>query len=230
MKRSLCLAAILCLVGVARGPAQTADLQPPSKAFDLRDWKLDIPGPVEIRNLDGYADPHFYLNRSGEMTFHLDAAEQGHTPNTKFVRSELRHLPEWDQTGHHALTAVVRATSGFVPDKVTVVQIHGMTRDRKNAPPLLRVALNNGNLVAFIKTDAVGETNDVITLVKDLGSRPVRIDVIVEGGHLRILADNQPKVNRPLAFWPYLNYFKAGCYPQATRGSGDVFFSRLSAY
>jgi Alginate lyase len=230
MKHLQGFALLLCLLGASAGHADPAALRPPSLAFDLQAWKLDIPGPLEIRNLAGYANPHFYLNLSGEMTFHLDAAEPGHTPNTEFVRSELRHLPEWDVTGHHALTAVVRARSGFSPDKVTVVQIHGMTRDRKNAPPLLRVALNGGDLVAVIKTDAEGHANDFVPLVKGLGARPVKIDVIVEGGRLRILTDDQPKLDRPLTFWPYLNYFKAGCYPQATHGTGDVFFRRLSAY
>jgi hypothetical protein len=210
-------------------PARSESFAPPSNSFDLRDWKINIPGPVEIKDLQGYASKYFDLNGLGEMCFHLDAAEKGTTPNTHFVRSELRHLPNWRANEHHSLSAVVHTDSHLSPDKVTVVQIHGMTDDKKNAPPLLRVALNDGDLVAIIKTDSAGKQNDTTMLVKGLGPKPVKIDVVVEGGQLKVLADGQQKVTRSLAFWPYQNYFKAGCYPQATNGTVDVMFSSLSA-
>jgi len=37
------------------------------------------------------------------------------------------------------------------PDKVTVLQIHGITDQGDNAPPLLRVAVDNGDVYAHIK-------------------------------------------------------------------------------
>jgi len=201
----------------------------PSTAFDLKEWKITLPGPVEIKDLQGYSSKYFDLNDKGEMCFHLDASEKGATANTAFVRSELRHQPNWKANESHSISAMVHTESHLSPDKVTVVQIHGMTEDKKNAPPLLRVALNNGNLVAIIKTDSTGKQNDTTPLVKDLGSKPVKIDVVVEGGQLKILADGQIKVTRSLAFWPFQNYFKAGCYPQAKKGTVDVMFSSLSA-
>lgn len=201
----------------------------PSTAFDLKEWKITLPGPVEIKDLQGYSSKYFDLNDKGEMCFHLDASEKGATANTEFVRSELRHQPNWKANESHSISAMVHTESHLSPDKVTVVQIHGMTEDKKNAPPLLRVALNNGNLVAIIKTDSTGKQNDTTPLVKDLGSKPVKIDVVVEGGQLKILADGQMKVTRSLAFWPFQNYFKAGCYPQAKKGTVDVMFSSLSA-
>ena len=201
----------------------------PSTAFDLKEWKITLPGPVEIKDLQGYSSKYFDLNDKGEMCFHLDASEKGATANTAFVRSELRHQPNWKANESHSISAMVHTESHLSPDKVTVVQIHGMTEDKKNAPPLLRVALNNGNLVAIIKTDSTGKQNDSTLLVKDLGSKPVKIDVVVEGGQLKILADGQMKVTRSLAFWPFQNYFKAGCYPQAKKGTVDVMFSSLSA-
>ncbi len=220
------LLATLALISL---PARSESFAPPSNSFDLREWKIDIPGPVEIRDLQGYASKYFELSAGKEMCFHLDASEKGTTPNTHYVRSELRHLPNWRENESHALSAVVRTDSHLSPDKVTVVQIHGMTDDKKNAPPLLRVALDDGNLEAIIKTDSSGKQNDVITLVKGLGPKPVKIDVVVEGGQLKVLADGQLKVTRSLAFWPYQNYFKAGCYPQATNGTVNVMFSSLSA-
>ena len=52
----------------------------------------------------------------------------------------------------------------------------------------------------------------------------------MEGGTLRISANGVEKVRRELPYWTYLNYFKAGCYPQATDGTVDVFFRSLSAH
>ena len=227
--RILLVTLFFVLTGGLLWASSTTNALAPAAVFDLQQWKLDVPGPLEIRELAGYSSPYFYLTSAREMCFHLDAADKGHTPNTEYVRSELRHLPNWDSKEHHALSAVVRAFSHFSPDKVTLVQIHGMTPQKTNAPPLLRVALNDGDLVAIIKTDSSGHENDSTLLVKGLGSSPVKIAVVVDGGRLKVWANNQLKVDRSLAFWPFLNYFKAGCYPQATHGTGDILFSSLSA-
>ena len=84
------------LLAVCAPFADGADTSPPAQAFDLHGWKLQVPGPLEVKNLRNYASGYFFLNASREMCFSLDAAEKGTTPNTKYVRSELRHLPELD--------------------------------------------------------------------------------------------------------------------------------------
>lgn len=208
-----------------------ARAQAPSTAFDLRDWKITLPGPKEIKDLEGYSSDYFYLNADKEMCFHLDASEKGTTPTAKYVRSELRHLPNWKADESHALSAEVRAASSLKPDKVTVVQIHGITADKKDAPPLLRIALQNDDLFAMIKTTGRNEKNspeEKILLQGDLGGCFVKIDVRVEGRQLSIAIDGEEKVRRDLGFWNFLNYFKAGCYPQATEGVADTVFRRLS--
>lgn len=205
--------------------------QAPSTAFDLHDWKITLPGPKEIKDLEGYSSDYFYLNADKEMCFHLDASEKGTTPTAKYVRSELRHLPNWKADESRALSAEVRATSSLKPDKVTVVQIHGITEDKKDAPPLLRIALQDGDLWALLKTTNQNEKNspeEKILLRSDLGGSFVKIDVRVEGGQLSIAIDGEEKVRRDLGFWNFLSYFKAGCYPQATEGVADVVFRRLS--
>ena len=88
------------------------------------------------------------------MCFALDAAEQGTTPNTHCVRSELRHNADWTVAGTHTLVGEVRVVSNLEPDKLTVLQIHGITPDGDNAPPLLRIAVDDGNLYAAVKADA----------------------------------------------------------------------------
>ena len=205
--------------------------QTPSSLFDLRDWKITLPGPKEIKDLEGYSSDYFFLNAEKEMCFHLDASEKGTTPTAKYVRSELRHLPNWRTDESRALSAEVQATSSLKPNKVTVVQIHGITEDKKDAPPLLRIALQDGDLFAMLKTTSLNEKNspeEKILLHKGLGAAFVKIDVRVENGQLAISTDGEEKVRRDLGFWKFLNYFKAGCYPQATEGVADVVFRQLT--
>ena len=207
--------------------------QAPSAAFDLREWKITLPGPKEIKDLEGYSSDYFYLNAEQEMCFQLDASEKGTTPNAKYVRSELRHLPNWRADESRALSAEVRAVSSLDPDKATVMQIHGITEDKKDAPPLLRIALQDGDLWALLKTTSRNEKNapeEKILLRGELGESFVKIDVRVEGGDLSIAVDGEEKVRRNLGFWKFLNYFKAGCYPQATQGVAHVVFRHLAVH
>ena len=222
---------ILCAAGcylICSGQAISAD-PAPSTLFDLHQWKLQIPGPKEIKSLQGYTSDYFHLNAQKELCFKLDAAEKGTTPNTHFVRSELRHLPVWKSSETHSMSAEVRVISHLKPDKVTVLQIHGITEDNDDAPPLLRIAMQKGDLVAVIKTSPDGDKNDTIILKKGLRESFVKVDVSVHTGQLKIAVDHEEKVNRSLSFWAFPNYFKAGCYPQAKEGTVEVIFRKLSA-
>ncbi|HEY5315688.1 MAG TPA: polysaccharide lyase family 7 protein [Pirellulales bacterium] len=201
----------------------------PSTAFDLHDWKLQIPGPRDIKALENYSSEYFNLNAAGEMCFDLNAAEKGTTPNAKYVRSELRHLPNWKTSSRHQLSAELRVISALKPDKVTVLQIHGITEKGGDAPPLLRIAENHGDLVAVIQTGNARRENETIVLQKGLGTRFVKIDVTVEAERLSIRVNGEQQLSRGLAFWKFPNYFKAGCYPQATAGTPQVMFRKLTA-
>jgi hypothetical protein len=217
----------LAVLMLGAGRAACAEAAPPSRAFDLRGWKLQVPGPLEIKELQNYSSGYFFLNSSREMCFSLDAGEKGTTPNTKYVRSELRHLADWTAEGSHVLTGEVRVVSHLQPDKVTVLQIHGITPDGDNAPPLLRIALEDGDLYAAIKPDNTGDKTDSVLLKRGVKSGYVRVAVIVRSGKLRVTVDGQEKLVRDLSFWKFSNYFKAGCYPQATQGTVQVFFRKL---
>lgn len=208
--------------------ASAAEKAAPAGVFDLRNWKLQIPGPAEVKALGAYSSDYFFLNAAREMCFHLDAAEKGATTNAHYVRSELRHMPNWKTSEAHTLSGEFRVVSKLTPDKVTAMQIHGINEDGSDAPPLLRIAVNNGDLVAVLKTDSEGDRSDTIVLKKAMGGRFVKVDVSVRNRQLKITVDNEVKLTRSLAFWKYLNYFKAGCYPQATKGTVDVFFRKLT--
>ncbi|MEO6785550.1 MAG: polysaccharide lyase family 7 protein [Chthoniobacteraceae bacterium] len=219
-------AAAMLILGACLAPA--AEKAAPAGVFDLRNWKLQIPGPAEVKVLGGYSADYFCLNAAREMCFHLDAAEKGATANAHYVRSELRHMPNWKTSEAHTLSGEFRVVPKLTPDKVTAMQIHGINEDGSDAPPLLRIAVNNGDLVAVLKSDNEGDKSDTIVLKKAMGGRFVKVDVSVRNKQLKITVDNEVKLTRSLAFWKYLNYFKAGCYPQATKGTVDVFFRKLT--
>jgi len=206
-----------------------ANAVPPAEAFDLHGWKLQVPGPLEIKNLRNYSSGYFFLNGSREMCFALDAADKGTTPNTKYVRSELRHFANWTVDSSHTLTGEVRVVSHLQPDKVTVLQIHGITAEGDNAPPLLRIAVNHGDLFADLKPDATGDKTESILLKPGVKSSYVKVAVIVIASQLRIDVDGEQKLARDLSYWKFSNYFKAGLYPQATQGTAQVFFRSLKA-
>jgi hypothetical protein len=217
------------LVTLLAAPRGLAEHPAPSTIFDLGGWKLQLPGPKEVKHLKGYSSGYFQLNARKELCFRLDAGERGTTPNTRFVRAELRHLTNWPVGQTHSLSAEVSVVSRLRPDKVTVLQIHGTTARGGNAPPLLRVAVNSGDLVAVIKTTRRGDKNGTVVLKKGLGSGWVALDVSVKARRLRIAVDGKTRVDRDLRFWGFDNYFKAGCYPQATTGTAEVRFRKLTA-
>ena len=225
MKMHLFALGALLVLGASR--ASCADVAAPGQAFDLHEWKLQVPGPLEIKDLRNYSSGYFFLNGSKEMVFVLDAAEKGATANTKYVRSELRHLADWTVDGSHTLTGEVRVVSHLQPDKATVLQIHGITPDGDNAPPLLRIAVNKGDLYAALKPDSSGDKTDMILLKAGVKTSYFKVAIALKSGQLHIAVDGQEKLKRDLSYWKFSNYFKAGLYPQATTGTAQVFFRSL---
>ena len=230
MKMHLRRLFVLTLLQAALAAAQAhGDEAAPAAVFDLHDWKLQIPGPKDVKNLRDYSSKYFHLNAAKELCFELDAAEKGTTPGAKYVRSELRHLPNWKASETHSLSAELQVISALQPDKLTVLQIHGITDSGGDAPPLLRIAVNRRDLVAVVQSGNERRQNDTTVLKKNLGDDFVKIEVRVEREQLTISVDGQASFSRSLAFWKFSNYFKAGCYPQATEGTARVMFRKLTA-
>jgi hypothetical protein len=212
----------------------------PGTHFNLEGWKLQIPGPKEVTipDLDMYASEYFFLNSAKQMCFWIDCADTRHTPNSEYVRSELRHLKNWHINDTAQLSAKIKVDSKANPNKVTVLQIHGIKDGVKdsedNAPPLLRIALNDGSLRAIIKIDNSFGDEDPHSVENielgslDSNSGEINCAIEVHKEHLIISTDGVEKLNRDLSFWKYKNYFKAGCYPQSHHGTVTVMFSKLS--
>lgn len=199
----------------------------PSEKFDLTGWKLQIPGPKDIKNLEGYASKYFYLNDQNEMTFWLNTAETGATPNSSYVRSELRHLDEWTVDKNQTLSATLKLHSKANPNRVTVLQIHGIADDGGNAPPLLRMAVEDDCLYAVIKLDRTGFNAERVELLENVGEKEFSCDIQLLNKRMIIRVNGVEKFNRSMEYWQWKNYFKAGCYPQAHEGIVILEFKKL---
>ncbi len=207
----------------------SSGLVPPSRYFDLSNWMLQIPGPAEIKNLNEYASLYFFTAPDHSICFNLDAQDKGHTKNSEYVRSELRHLLNWSIEENHEISATVKVACDLEKYQVTVVQIHGITGSNENAPPLLRIAAVNGNLYAFLKTYPDGKHTEK-KLLKTKISDYFSIDIKNEKGRLTIYTDGQTCLYKDLNFWKYKNYFKLGCYPQEHKGRFNVYVKYFAVH
>lgn len=200
----------------------------PSSYFDLNAFKLQYPGPSEQKNLLNFSSNYFYSSKSHTMSFFVVASATGHTQNSEFVRSELRHSANWYVSGSSTMSATLSVDSYLTPNKITVMQIHGETKTLDNAPPLLRIALNNGSLYAMIKTSMSDTGTQAILLEKNINNQTFQCRISVQANQLKIWIDNTLKVNLPIRYWHYMNYFKIGAYPQSHEGYATVTISDLS--
>lgn len=107
------------------------------------------------------------------------------------------------------------------------MQIHGITDSNENAPPLLRIALNNGNLYAFLEIDNIGNKTESVLLNKGINERKFTCSITVKDKHIIIAVNGKEKLNRDISFWKYKNYFKAGCYPKSHNGTVLVMLNDL---
>lgn len=206
---------------------QNAEFVSSSDRFSLNGWKLQIPGPKDINALKAYASNYFYLNKKGEMVFSLDSSEKGSTRNSVFVRSELRHLSNWYINKNCSLIATLRVESNLSPDKVTVLKIHGYIKKGIYAPTLVRIALNDGDLYAYLNKSNYPKDTQRFLLLSNIEKEKFRCVVSVINKTLVIKVNEKERFRYDISYWKYKNYFKAGCYPQAHKGKVKVFFSEL---
>lgn len=230
IKRILIFILFLISIGNDSILAGSSDgnLVEPSKKFELNGWKLQIPGPKEIFNLDNYATEYFYLNKDSEMVFWLNSAEKGATKNTKFVRSELRHLSNWSIHGYYKISGILRVESKLEPDKVTVMKIHGFTKPGEYAPTLIRIALNDKDLFAYINKSNTPKDTMRVLLAPKIDRQLFKCIIEVNRGYLTIKVNDKEKFTHDVSYWNYKSYFKAGCYPQSRIGEVKVMFKALS--
>lgn len=198
--------------------------------FDLSHWKLQIPGPKDIIPIGDYTSKYFNYGTGGEMIFWVNSSEKGTTPNSSYVRSELREMLDpkdskinWTLKGIHTITADILVKTNT--PQVTVLQIHGIGKNGESVPPLLRLAVMDGDLYAWLKTDSKGEKTEKILLQKGIGK--FIAEIVIKDSQLAIKINGETRITRNISYWKYYNYFKAGNYPQATSGISEVTFYKL---
>lgn len=210
------------LIYAAVSLSSMQDYIPPSAKFNLTNWKLQIPGPVEIKDLKGYASPYFYLTPEGFMHFHLDASEKGTTPNATHVRDELRNLQNWKIIENHQLSTIIRVKCSISDFNVTIIQIKCVTDNNDNVPPFLRVAVEGKNLYAHLKENVNNNKGTKILLKSDVNDMFLSINVKVKDKKLIIAVDDSEVLSRDVSYWVLNNHFKMGCYPQQSEGVFDI--------
>jgi hypothetical protein len=214
------------LAGIgALSATRVVDARARDEPISLAGWKLQIPGPREIKALEGYRDRFFEVIEGGRLRFWIDASLEGPTASARYVRCELRHLTGWPVIGaKKQLFARLRVQSKLSPAQVTVLQIHA---EGPASLPLVRIALVDGRLTAWVKSDASGERTERITLGSLPGSASFSLSVLVEAGLLSICYEQNTPVVRDVRFWNRPCYFKAGLYPQARLGEATAVFEQL---
>ena len=204
------------------------DRRAPSSKFNLDNWKLQLPGPVEIKELKDYSDRHFYLTDENYMHFHLDAAEKGPTPNAVHVRAELRNLEKWKIDEDHSLSATMRVGCDSGNFRVTILQIKCQAPNEESAPPFLRIAAEGKNLYAFLKEDAHTNKGTKFLLKTGITNRFFQIDLRIRDKKLLVFADGVEVLRKEVGYWKLDNHFKMGVYPQQSFGVFDLDVKQFS--
>ncbi len=219
MKISITL--LLLIFAVISKPFCQGYIAPATK-FNLAAWKLQIPGPIEIKDLSSYASPYFYLTQKGFIHFHLDASEKGTTPNATHVRAELRNIQNWKMIEDHELSTMVRVKCDITDFKVTIIQIKCVNDNNENVPPFLRLAVEGNNFYAYLKENIDTNKGTKILLKSDVKDLFFFINVKVKNKRLIINVDDLEVLSRDVSYWVLNNHFKMGCYPQQSAGIFDI--------
>src|ERR1051325_594077 len=144
----------------------------PGDTFDLSHWSLTLPAltawgiaPADLTA--GFADSYFYTGADGAMVFWVPV-NGGTTSASDFPRCELRERLDptdnsinWSGFGTHVLTARCRVTQIPSTKRVVIGQIHSYL---SNAPPLLLLVFNDGDIQGLVKLVSTSSDNTTFPL------------------------------------------------------------------
>ena len=192
---------------------------------------------------DGFSDSdYFYTGSDGAMVFKTPLRGAS-TPNSSYIRSELRELYEWSPCGNdgaanwapsgtHTLSATLKVVDYYDDDPQTVVgQIHAKESHRalvklqwdgpsKDVRAIINEHPVDGNPFS-LDFDLIPETNEwsyVIKLVDDVITISVTYNGQTETRSVEFGKDGMS------ADWNNHDYyFKAGNYAQAEAGNDGEF-------
>lgn len=218
----------------------------PSDHFNLSNWKVQFPGsaaepkPREMKpqGLAGFSNEFFFLDdTSKNMVFALDATAPGSTPNSPFVRSELREeivanddSTNWNALeGTHVLTTDLKVGENtLTEDKVTVVQVHG---GQKGGFTLLRAVFENKDLVVYYKADNTKLNEKKLVIGPGYYNDYSQFKVTIDKARLMLSVNGQEQLNTAIDYWNWPSYFKVGAYPQTNQpGRVSVMVRSITAH
>ena len=180
---------LLGLCGMLTCFSSPAIAQVPSDLMrNCSQWKITYPDGVEDKTLCNEANnEYYYVNSAGNaITFHVPIrSSNGSTPNSDYIRSELRERTEdgsadiyWTTSGSHMVYSKQAITHlPTVKPHLVATQIHGNKADGIDDSMVMRLegshlflSFNGGKLRdnVTIKTNYVlGTVHEVIFLVVD---------------------------------------------------------------
>jgi hypothetical protein len=216
--------------GSSRIAAPQAPFYAPADAFPLAGWKLQIPGPAEITLLDRYASRYFSLTAARRMRFWVNCSETGTSANSRYVRSELRHLHEWPVSTPLAqqISASLSVQASEPDVEITVLQIHGRASNGDSVPPLLRLYQRSNRLYAALKRNDAGHDTSHRPLASVTAGSVFECRLMVAHGHLAIQVNGREVMSEHIGYWRKTCHFKAGCYAQTNRGTAASEFRELT--
>ena len=127
-----------------------SDAEYPSDLMDNFDqWKITLPDGDEIKQLENVSNEYFYVNDDGNgiVFFAPVRSDNGTTPNSDYIRSELRERTEdggsdiyWDTDGTHVVYSKQAITHlPIVKSHLVATQIHGNKDDGIDDALVLRL-------------------------------------------------------------------------------------------
>ena len=211
------------LLPAARLLAQNPGVAP-GENFDLSHWSLTLPdvnasviAPGELAT--GFSNSYFYTGADGAMVFWVPVTG-GTTSASDFPRSELREKLDpadnsinWYAFGTHVLTARCRVTQLPSTRRVVIGQIHSYLGD---APPLLLLVFNNGNIEGSVKFVSTSTNNTTYPLGPVAMGSDIRYQLQMRDGVISMTVNGTTRTVNVFATDPAWKaqtyYFKAGGY------------------
>ena len=215
------LAGILC--AAAQQPP------PPGALFDLSTFNLQLPvsngngGVVIVKQPDlaTYSSQYFYTNATDNSMTFFAPVNGATTSGSKYPRSELRQLPNFDFTGHHVLN--VTMTVRVAPPTTGAITIGQVHRDGVSGScsivsefewQAVSPGSSTGHLVNHFRDQACSGKTATVAGTVELGER-FSYSLVMDGQTMHVWTSKGALA--PYTYSWYTTeqqYFKAGDYVQ----------------
>lgn len=228
------------LVHVSASCSGPSNVPPPSKVFDLSNFKLQIPegsDGTSIKDLSTYSSCYFYTDPSKTNTVNFWTPEDGNsTKNGSGPRTELSENKEFTFFGKHSMNFTQTVFEADPKGEICIGQIKGDSfSDIKSSKLNFANVADNATLTSsscLIVVELIFNANsrsvtahfrdkDCNSKTYSLGkyalSEPIKMTFVVDGVHVYVSSDKVTLPKYSYSFWANSNYqmhFKVGTYVQ----------------